>query len=67
MGYVYPNVLSHSKYDHIDNYAVLREDNYDGKASSCVQRSEALRGNFVSIWNKIPIDKAPRGDIISEQ
>ena len=67
MGYVYPNVLSHSKYDHIANYAVLRGDTYYGKASSCVQRSEALRGHFVGMWNKIPIDKAPRGGLISEQ
>ena len=57
MRYVYPNALNDSKYDHNANYTVLNEENYDGKASSCIQRSESLRGHFVRMWNKITIDK----------
>ena len=38
MRYVYPNALNASKYDHNANYTVLNEENYDGKASNCIQR-----------------------------
>lgn len=52
------SVFSDSKYDHNTNYTALNEYSYDDKASSCIQRSESLRGHFVRTWNKITVEKS---------
>ena len=56
-----------AKYDHNANYTILNDDNYEDKPSSCIQRSESLRGHFVKMWNIITVDKLLSGAIIIVQ